>query len=260
MTTIWLLILERCPACPSSCRRTTASFRRSLWPKGTDDHRGIGSISCGLWKIRGWLLSNCFHSKSPDTLVTGTLGSFPPFPPPTTEKAAGGVVLMDVVKSTFACYWAKVIEIPYIELEGTIDNWRTLSFRVTRFANWILTGGSNPLQKILKQFVAAFAGQVDLCILAIHLPHPISRRSRVLERCSVGSRSCFATSTPAIERSKQFAVSWLTDPERPQQMLHPEDTVKQLAGDRFLGFTESAMPSGLTRVPFNGEICHWTAR
>jgi hypothetical protein len=73
-----------------------------------------------------------------------------------TEMAAAGLVLMNAVEQYFHFRFvlSRVIcGISYIELEGTIADWRTLSDRVTRFRDLDLDWWIDPLQKILQQFV-----------------------------------------------------------------------------------------------------------
>ncbi|MEZ6129391.1 MAG: DUF4419 domain-containing protein [Planctomycetaceae bacterium] len=168
-----------------------------------------------------------------------------------TDKAAAEIVLMDVVEKYFRFTLGRVIcGIPCIELEGSEQDWCSLSERVDRFRELNLDWWIDPLQNILKQFAAASAGDVDS-----EFWRSIYRVYQPTVPCSQStSLGWFAVLFPYItvgSRTRETLRSpWLSDQNALSEMLHPDRTVRQLAGERYKGLAASLLPSGLSRVPF----------
>lgn len=167
------------------------------------------------------------------------------------EKAASEVVLMDVVEKYFSYLLGRVVcGIPYIELEGTSDDWQSLSERAVRFRELGLQWWIDPLQNILQQFVAAVSGNVDA-----RFWRSVYRVYQADEPCSSETAlGWFAVLFPYLIRGavkpKPERNPWLTGTLDLNEMLEPEATVHRLRGGRYGGLVESALPTGLSRVPF----------
>jgi hypothetical protein len=78
------------------------------------------------------------------------------------ERAAAEVVLLDAMRSYFQYAFHTMCGIPAITLEGTTGDWEALADRAAAFANFGLERWIGVLRPILRQFVRASQGDVDV--------------------------------------------------------------------------------------------------
>jgi len=167
------------------------------------------------------------------------------------EKAASEVVLMDVVEAYFSYRLGRVIcGIPYIELERTGEDWQSLSDRTGRFREFGLQWWIDPLQGILRQFCDAVAGGVDLAFW-----RSIYRVYQPDEPCTPKTAlGWFTVLFPYLSDGRRDSHGernpWLTGTRDMHEMLEPKATVHSLCGRTQHFVFESALPTGLSRVPF----------
>jgi hypothetical protein len=79
-----------------------------------------------------------------------------------TERAAFEVTLLDSMRAYFSYLACPVCGIPEITLEGTSDDWREIASRSERLNDFGLNRWRRALRPILKQFVRASEGDVDV--------------------------------------------------------------------------------------------------
>lgn len=77
------------------------------------------------------------------------------------ERAASEVALLDSMQSYFDYALHTACGIPSITLEGTAEDWGTISDRVQQFAQFDLDWWIRPLRRILEKFIDAASGKVD---------------------------------------------------------------------------------------------------
>ncbi|MDB5350128.1 MAG: hypothetical protein JWN86_1375 [Planctomycetota bacterium] len=78
------------------------------------------------------------------------------------ERAASEVVLLDAMRSYFDYALHTLCGIPAIALEGTTEDWQSLAGRAEAFAEFGLARWIEFLRPILRQFVRASRGDVDV--------------------------------------------------------------------------------------------------
>ncbi|MDB5349957.1 MAG: hypothetical protein JWN86_1204 [Planctomycetota bacterium] len=78
------------------------------------------------------------------------------------ERAASEIVLLDAMKSYFDYVLQTLCGITAITLEGTSEDWETLAVRAEAFAEFGLGTWIELLRPILRQFVRASRGDVDV--------------------------------------------------------------------------------------------------
>jgi hypothetical protein len=78
------------------------------------------------------------------------------------ERAAAEVVLLDAMQSYFWYVAVTICGIPAITLEGTTEDWEALAERAEGFADFGLERWITTLRPILRQFVRASQGDVDV--------------------------------------------------------------------------------------------------
>jgi hypothetical protein len=167
------------------------------------------------------------------------------------EKAAAEVVLMDAMEPYFRYKLGRVIcGIPIIEIEGTPEDWRALADRADRFRQLDLGWWIDPLHGILEPFCAAVAGKVDdmfwRSIYRVYQPDEPCTPQTALGWFTV----LFPYLSEGSRRSDHQRNPWLAGEREMCEMLEPERTVRQLRGGRGSFVFESALPTGLSRVPF----------
>ncbi len=86
----------------------------------------------------------------PDFTITGPV-----------ERAAAEVVMLEAVRSYFAYHLYTLCGIPTITLEGTPEDWHSVSERARSFADLDLGWWLDPLGRVLDQFTRASRGEVD---------------------------------------------------------------------------------------------------
>jgi hypothetical protein len=200
------------------------------WPEAVDlfserihDHVG---------EVQSWFL--------PDFTTTGPV-----------EKAASQIVLMDAMEKYFTYKLGRVIcGIPYVVLEGTADDWRALGERAARFREFDLDWWLDPLQEVLARFQDAAAGQVDEAFWK-----SVYRVYQPDEPCSPKSAlGWFILLFPYLSGAKGISGDarnpWLAGDRPLAEMLDPARTIQRLKGRRESFLLESALPTGLSRVPF----------
>jgi hypothetical protein len=79
-----------------------------------------------------------------------------------TERAAFEVTLLDAMRAYFRYEMRFVCGIPEITLEGTPDDWRELASRADQLGDFELGRWRDALRPILRQFVRASEGDVDV--------------------------------------------------------------------------------------------------
>jgi hypothetical protein len=167
------------------------------------------------------------------------------------EKAASEVALMDVVEAYFSFRLSRVIcGIPHIELEGTSEDWRSLSDRAAGFRELGLRWWIDPLQAVVRKFCDAAAGSVDQAFW-----RSIYRVYQPDEYCSPKTAlGWFTVLFPYLSDGRRGSPPernpWLTGTRDLHEMLEPEATVHGLCGRTHHFVFESMLPTGLSRVPF----------
>ncbi|CAL8089657.1 unnamed protein product [Orchesella dallaii] len=78
------------------------------------------------------------------------------------DKVALGILLMATMKHYFAYSYDAICGIPYITLEGTVEDWENLYNRLHKLQEYDLQWWMGMLQPILFQFVEAKRGNIDL--------------------------------------------------------------------------------------------------
>jgi len=167
------------------------------------------------------------------------------------EKAASEVVLMDAMEPYFSYRLGRVIcGIPTIELEGTPEDWRSLADRAERFRELDLAWWIDPLKKILEQFCAAVEGKVDdmfwRSIYRVYQPDEPCTPKTALGWFTL----LFPYLSEGSRRSGHQRNPWLIGERELCEMFEPDRTVGRLRGGRGSFVFESALPTGISRVPF----------
>ncbi len=94
-------------------------------------------------EVKTWILPD-FSTTTPDDLVTT------------------GVVFMAAMKKYFTYKFCLCCGIPYITLDGTLEDWKNIETRIQKLKDYDLGDWLSLLQPIIAQFVRAKAGDVDV--------------------------------------------------------------------------------------------------
>ena len=76
-------------------------------------------------------------------------------------KAASEVVLMDAMQSYFEYGMLTCCGIPYLKIEGTVEDWERISSRVEEWKKWDLDWWIPSVQKVLKRIINVVKGNTD---------------------------------------------------------------------------------------------------
>jgi hypothetical protein len=162
------------------------------------------------------------------------------------ERAACEIVLLDVLRSYFDYTFYGLCGIPSINLEGTPDDWRSLTERLDAFTDLGLDPWLDMLTPVLKQFVWASQGEVD------------EQFWRSLYSFNEGS-GCKAVTgwiTVFFPYMKHCDTGYPTIPidELDTEEEYPDDWVAdELGGIWGQGLKLSSFPSGLSTAPFRWD-------
>ncbi|XP_037044781.1 uncharacterized protein LOC119080492 [Bradysia coprophila] len=93
--------------------------------------------------IKDWIMPNFTTTTPNDTVVCGT-------------------IFMAVTKRYFNFGWHLMCGIPYITLEGTLEDWQNISDRLEKLKKYKLDRWYDLLKPILEEFIAAKRNQVNV--------------------------------------------------------------------------------------------------
>lgn len=77
------------------------------------------------------------------------------------ERAASEVVLMDAMQSYFKSTVQTLCGIPYVSIEGTVEDWESIVARVRLIVNWGLSWWTEAILPLLDEFVSAAKGNAN---------------------------------------------------------------------------------------------------
>ena len=96
------------------------------------------------------------------------------------ERAASEIVLLDAMQKYFRYEMVTMCGIPTITLTGTVEDWERILARTQALARFELSWWMDALVPILKQFVAARQGDVDVAFWQSIFHNPRWKRSPYL--------------------------------------------------------------------------------
>ncbi|HEY4003099.1 MAG TPA: DUF4419 domain-containing protein [Candidatus Xenobia bacterium] len=139
------------------------------------------------------------------------------------ESAAAQVALMDCLQAYFAYDMTTWCGIPFVTLEGTVDDWRLLASKAHGLADF-MPAFSQQLAPILPKFVEAAGGTLDAAFW----------------------RSMFKVNDAS---GGPYMTGWLTAfvPYLGQGRKNEHDWTRD---DPFSGLTTSSLPASISQVPF----------
>ncbi len=147
------------------------------------------------------------------------------------EKAACEITLMDAMQSYFSYSFSTVCGIPAITLEGTPDDWQSVADRVEQFSRFELGWWVKALRPILKQFVQAAQGHIDLDFW-----------HSIYKKVDPGSGE------PYIHGWFIKFFPYITRGGGPAS--HRNQYITEEAHTLYSGLTTDSFPSGLSKAPF----------
>ena len=129
--------------------KLTIKIRRDDFIKGSPENPWPEVFSAFSEKIRDHI-GDAYDLIVADFSTTGAV-----------ERAAYEVVLLDSMQSYFQYELQTLCGIPSITLEGTVEDWQSITSRAERLSEFGLDWWIDPLVPILNRFIEAAAGNVD---------------------------------------------------------------------------------------------------
>lgn len=217
--------------------RAKLTVRRDDFVKGSPENPWPEMVASFCEKIREHVGSQS-DLFVPDFSTTGP-----------ADRVAGQIVLMDAMQSYFEYVFATRCGIPSITLEGTTDDWASLSRRLDGFAGLGLDGWFAALRPILVEFARASAGEADVDFWrSIYKSHDMSGGPYITGWIAAffpylkDSRTGKAT-VPIEEHLRNRGTSL------GELLLAPEGLPKSATH----ALTSSSIPCGLSKAPFEWE-------
>jgi hypothetical protein len=163
------------------------------------------------------------------------------------EAAVSQIVLLDAVQRFFDYRVNRICGIPSITLEGSVSDWESIALRAEAFAALDLDWWIKPLRPVLRQFVDAAGGRVDVqfwrSIYRIYDGMACRRPETAL--------GWIYTFFPYFYDGGRELVpnSWLFENRLKQLMSPPRDKGSKMHLPP--GIADSALPIGLSKAPFS---------
>lgn len=199
--------------------REKIMVRRDHFIKGSPDNNWEGVLGDFSEEIRKNVGDEIHSLLTPEFSTTGPV-----------ERAAAQVVMMDTFKEYFEYKVGTMCGIPEITLEGTVDDWKKLREKTLSLARFDLQWWTDPLKKILNEFVKASSGEVNREFWGN------------IYKVDGGSGGLYITG---------WVVTLFPYLGRDVKEMHPNSHLKSWDKDSpFYGVTTESFPNGVVSTPF----------
>jgi hypothetical protein len=163
------------------------------------------------------------------------------------ERIAAEIVLLDAVQSYFNCVFRVMCGITAITLDGTTGDWESLALRAEEFAGLGLEGWLKVLRPILRQFVRASSGDVDVSFWQTLYDYAVECSGEVV----TGWITCFF---PYLKDRDTGRVTIPVEDLLDGRRVGAGRLTNRRSERRFVsGCMVESLPGGLSKAPFRWD-------